>query len=52
MLQTVSSGKVRKALEYLVWAGERELLTPRVVGHVRRFLGRLEHEPHLRFEVI
>jgi hypothetical protein len=41
-----------RAIEYLVWACDRERLTPRLVGHVRGFLSRLEREPQLRFEVI
>jgi len=42
----------RKAVQYLLWACDRDRLTPRVVGHVRRFLGRLEHAPYLRFEAL
>ncbi len=42
----------QRALEYLVWACERERITPHLVGHVRSFLNRLEREPQLRFEVI
>jgi hypothetical protein len=42
----------QRAVQYLVWACDRERITPRTVGHVRRFLGLLEHAPHLRFEAI
>jgi tetratricopeptide (TPR) repeat protein len=56
MLQTFQKLGIQRegqrALEYLVWAYERERLTPRLVAHVRSFLNRLEREPQLRFEVI
>ena len=56
MLQTFQKLGIQRegqrALEYLVWAYERERLTPRLVAHVRGFLNRLERAPQLRFEVI
>jgi tetratricopeptide (TPR) repeat protein len=56
MLQTFQKLGIQRegqrALEYLVWACDRERITPRLVGHVRSFLNRLEREPQLRFEVI